>query len=118
MPIKTTFTNAALETNYRIRAAEVSRITTLSIRQVQSMAATGRIPGAAKLGEIWTFRVDALQAWIKAQEQACQRSSRPIATGAVVRFGSASSITPEASIDEAFERLIRKRRVNLRATNG
>src|SRR5580692_3546961 len=96
----------------RIRPAEVARITSLSLRQIQSMAATGKIPGAAKLGGVWTFSPEKLHAWIKAQEQACQRSSRPIATGAAVRFGSASSTAPEASIDEAFERLIRKRRVN------
>src|SRR6202521_636144 len=93
----------------RIRPAEVARITSLSLRQIQSMAATGRIPGAAKLGGIWTFDPAKINAWIKAQEQACQRSSQRIATGARTRFGVVSS-SPDASIDEAFEQLIRGKR--------
>lgn len=35
----------------RVHAREVARLTGLSLRAVQAMAAAGRIPGAAKLGD-------------------------------------------------------------------
>jgi len=92
----------------RIRPVDVSRITSLSLRQIQNMAASGRIPGAAKLGGVWIFDPHQIDVWIKAQEQACQRNFRRIATGAMAQSGVVSS-SPKESIDEAFEQLIRRR---------
>src|ERR1700683_752265 len=84
-------------------------MTSLSLRQVQSMAAAGKIPGAAKLGGVWTFDPVQLTAWIRRQEKACQRNSRPTATRGTASSGDVLSL-PDGNIDEAFARLIHARR--------
>lgn len=90
----------------RIRPRDVARITSLSVRKIQEMAAQGRIPGAAKLGGVWTFDPTQIQAWIRGEERlACQ--TRDTSTGAV-RPGGLGSVLPAASIDDAFERLLRR----------
>jgi hypothetical protein len=58
----------------RIRPTEVARLTSLSLRQIQSMAVAGRIPGAAKLGGVWTFDPDKIAAWVRAAEREALRS--------------------------------------------
>jgi hypothetical protein len=91
----------------RIRPADVSRMTSLSVRQVQFLAAGGKIPGAAKLGGVWTFDPVQIKAWITAEEcRTCHRADTSI-SGAT--HGGAASVSMAESIDEAFERLIRKR---------
>ena len=52
----------------RGRAADVARITSLSVRKIQEMAAAGRLAGAAKLGGVWTFDLAKVRAWIEAEE--------------------------------------------------
>ena len=58
----------------RIRTQRAAEITGLSIRGVQSMAARGDIPGAAKLGKVWTFNERKLRAWIKEKEEEAQQT--------------------------------------------
>src|ERR1700722_17693462 len=92
----------------RIRPSEVARITSLSMRQIQSMAASGKIPGAAKLGGVWTFDPSQISAWVrKAENEACRRPATTYTSAAT--YGGAVSSLPATSIDAAFERLIRKR---------
>lgn len=57
----------------RIRAA--CDATGLTARGLQAMAARGEVPGAAKLGRVWTFDAAKLDRWIRAREQAAQRAS-------------------------------------------
>jgi hypothetical protein len=49
----------------RIKPRDVAILTGLSLRQVQQMAAEGKIPGAAKLGGVWSFAPEKVTAWIK-----------------------------------------------------
>lgn len=98
----------------RIRPRDVAHMTSLSVRKVQELAATRRIPGAAKLGGVWTFDPNQIKAWIRRQERVvCQEQDTY--TGAARHGGGASELVA-ASIDEAFERLTRKRpRIGSRA---
>lgn len=59
----------------RARIEYVMDKTGLSRRTVQAMAARGEIPGAAKLGKLWTFDRMKLARWIRDKEQECQRTS-------------------------------------------
>ena len=93
----------------RIRPSDVAHMTSLSLRQVQSMAAAGKIPGAAKLGGVWTFDPAQIAAWIRRQEQLCQQNFRRTAMPATASYGDVLRL-PEESIDEAFEQLIHGKR--------
>lgn len=91
----------------RIRVTEVSRLTSIKRRTVQDMAAAGTIPGAAKLGGLWTFDPDKLARWIAQRErQAC----RQISTYAAPPIGAGSK-SPDANTDQAYERLMRAKRL-------
>jgi hypothetical protein len=59
----------------RIRADELARRLAQSKRKIQEMAAAGRIPSAAKIGAIWTFDPDAIDARVRSLEaKTVQRS--------------------------------------------
>ncbi|WCT75935.1 helix-turn-helix domain-containing protein [Novosphingobium humi] len=60
----------------------VIKKTGLSRRTVQSMAARGLIPGAAKLGKLWTFDRSKLGKWISDKERECL--SRQISSSGAV----------------------------------
>ena len=93
----------------RIRAAEVARMTSLSVRKVQEAAAQAKIPSATKLLGTWTFDPAAIRAWIRdCEAKPCQPSCQPTVISEVTRYGDVS-LSPDASIDEAYERLIRKK---------
>ncbi|WP_394031729.1 helix-turn-helix domain-containing protein [Xanthobacter autotrophicus] len=53
----------------RIRVAKAASILGIKSRTVQSMAMRGELPGAAKIGGLWTFDEAALRAWIREKEQ-------------------------------------------------
>ncbi|WP_394060680.1 helix-turn-helix domain-containing protein [Xanthobacter autotrophicus] len=53
----------------RIRAPKVASILGVQVRTVQAMALRGELPGAAKIGGLWTFDEAALRAWIREKEQ-------------------------------------------------
>lgn len=94
----------------RVRLADVARITTLSTRQVQKLAAAGQIPGAAKFGRIWTFDPIKIHAWINNQEASvCQAAPTPTSTFGVKHIGGGSRL-PAASIEAAYARLTRGKR--------
>lgn len=58
----------------RCRIAEACYWTGLPARTVQNLAASGKIPGAAKLGGLWTFDRARLRGWIRERERACGAS--------------------------------------------
>lgn len=49
----------------RVRAHEAAGILGVSVRTVQALAARGELPGAAKVGGLWTFDEKALRSWLK-----------------------------------------------------
>lgn len=69
---------------------------------VQQMAAQGKVPGSAKIGGVWTFDPDALDAWVKKLEaQVGTRARRGVTPN------MKSTIRPRVSVDEsAYEEAI------------
>lgn len=52
----------------RVQSSAAAAITGLKLRQVQSLAARGEIPGAAKIGSLWTFDLAKLRRFITHRE--------------------------------------------------
>lgn len=61
----------------RIRAIEVSDILGVELRTVQAMAARGELPGAAKVGKLWTFDEKALVAFLPEFRAGLVRPPKP-----------------------------------------
>lgn len=57
-----------MTTPERIQSAAAADMTGLKLRQVQSLALRGLIPGAAKLESLWTFDIAKLRRWITHRE--------------------------------------------------
>src|SRR5215469_2702337 len=93
----------------RIRPAEVARITSLSIRKVQEMAASGKIPGAAKFDGVWTFDPVQIKAWIHQRERAAACPMKDPYANAATSI-PAAYVLPDESLNEAFERATTKKR--------
>lgn len=55
----------------RLRINEAVLKTGLAKRTIQKMAQRGEIPGAAKLGSVWTFSRHKLARWISDAERRC-----------------------------------------------
>src|SRR4051794_14043107 len=73
----------------RIYAAQVSAIIGAPLRTVQTMAARGDLPSAAKIGRRWSFNEDAVRSWLKREEIKCQNEKhRPIPTGVTTFSGA------------------------------
>lgn len=89
----------------RIRAVRVAEMTGLSVRQVQVMALTGRIPGAAKFGDLWTFDPVAVERWIRAKENevVCQNQT----SSSVATRGTRASRSKDVTYDRAYEQALR-----------
>jgi hypothetical protein len=51
----------------RVRIEEAERVLRLGRRQIEKMAATGRIPGAIKFGRRWTFDLMQLRQFVQAE---------------------------------------------------
>lgn len=84
----------------RVAIHEAGRITGLKRRTLQAMAAAGRVPGAAKLGGIWSFDVERLRGWLRDQEQKVATS-----TCEVPRF-TVASLSTDANIASRYKQLI------------
>lgn len=61
----------------RIRAHAVGGILGISARTVQSLAARGELPGAAKIGGVWTFDEKAIRDWVKSISSTGEAGERP-----------------------------------------
>lgn len=90
----------------RVKVQRVSEITGMSRRQVQAMAAGGKIPSAAQLGKQWTFDEARVRIWIRAREKAVWQAT---STGAV-KHGGAGLRLRERNIEEAYARAIGQKR--------
>ncbi|MGI4950961.1 MAG: hypothetical protein ACRYGM_04090 [Janthinobacterium lividum] len=81
-------------------------MTSLSVRKVQELAAQGRMPGAAKLGSVWTFDPEKVRAWIlRAEQAAAARADRP--SPAVKLAYVEWSPRPACAVQAAYDRLIK-----------
>lgn len=60
----------------RIRAIEASDILGVELRTVQAMAARGELPGAAKVGKLWTFDQKALKKFLPAFRESLERPAK------------------------------------------
>lgn len=67
------------------------------------MAAQGKIPGAAKLGSLWTFDVAKLRQWISDKEE---EASRIVETRRQADFDVRRAWSENARYEEAYERLL------------
>jgi hypothetical protein len=87
----------------------------LEPRTVRSMAAAGRIPGAAKFGDTWTFDVIMLDAFVSEKErETCQNSRRLQRDLTGARVHSGGGYRPQAeTTDGHFARTIQKLRSNV-----
>ena len=97
-----------MDLSCRIRPSEVAQITSLSLRQVQALAVSGKIPGAAKLGGCWTFDERKLHDWIRAAEREACRNPVISTRGGIPTGGA--SVLPDVSTDALYERLIKGKR--------
>ena len=90
----------------RVRAAVIAETTSLSVRKVQELAAQGRMPGAGKLGGVWTFDPEKVRAWIlRAEEMAAARAKRSLPTPAPAH--DKCSLRPNCAVQEDYDRLIK-----------
>lgn len=102
----------------RIRAPQVACITGLSARSIQEMAQRGDIPGAAKLGKVWTFDEVAVRAWVKSKEQTVCREATvsgqtPARTTVTSNGGTelpmaVSRSTARSAVEAYEQRILRK----------
>jgi hypothetical protein len=84
----------------RIQSATAARILGVSRRSVQGLALRGELPGAARIGGVWTFDAERLATFIKQRECDAERSSTS---------GPASSpprLPTRAQTNAAYERLM------------
>lgn len=85
----------------RVQTRAASDITGLKVRGIQAMASRGEIPGAAKLGRVWTFNETELRRWIR------RRESEVCRTSIVAReSGMPEYRLPAMTEDEAYEQAI------------
>jgi hypothetical protein len=67
----------------------------LKRRNIQAKSARGEIPGAAKIGGLWTYNLAKLRGYVEQEEerqwQQSVRRHRPVATGAAIPCGAALS---------------------------
>ena len=61
--------------NGRIQSAAAARILGVSRRSVQGLALRGELPGAARIGRVWTFDAGRLAAFITQRERDAERAA-------------------------------------------
>jgi hypothetical protein len=59
----------------RIKTADVALVLGLSARKVQTMAACGELPGAARIGKQWTFNEAKIREFIVDKERETERKA-------------------------------------------
>ena len=107
----------------RIRVKDVAKRLAQSVRKIQEMAVRGELPSAVKIGAIWTFDPDSIDAWLKKLEVKSYRKA-----AAKELIPRQDSFRPQPMFDvSAYERAIfgpqgragpkpRKRRAVIRAS--
>jgi hypothetical protein len=87
----------------RVGIDKAMSILGLKRRNIQAKAARGEIPGAVKIGHLWTFNLAKLREYVKQEEERQWRQSgrrrQADAFGVVIPFGVASISTVARSGD-------------------
>lgn len=82
----------------------------LKRRNIQAMAARGQIPGAIKLGNLWTFGIAELRKYLTRESgRQCVAKPRPDAFGVAKPFGAAFTSTVRNPGDR-YKQVIQKLR--------
>jgi excisionase family DNA binding protein len=84
----------------RIRLKEAADALGATVRHVQSLVARGDLPGAARVGKLWTFDVRKLERYIAKREVAACQPKRTYIKGAT--FGGSAPHWEEKSDAKAF----------------
>lgn len=90
----------------RVKSDVVASITGYSIRQVQELAALGKIPSAAKPGAEWTFNEKAVRQWMRVKEREieCRTTSTNVRA-----FGTRASKFKVKTNEQAYEQVLKLR---------
>ena len=81
----------------------------LKRRNIQARAARGEIPGAFKIGHLWTFDVALLRRYVRERQLQCNGKRRQDAFGVAIPFGVAS-ISTVAKSDDRYRRATQRLR--------
>jgi hypothetical protein len=94
----------------RIFIESVAAILGMPQRSVQTMAAQGKIPSAAKLGRRWTFNECAVRSLLNEEEIRCQsvEKRRPEHIGAMASSGAVSVLRVSQPSSNHLTQTIRK----------
>jgi hypothetical protein len=71
----------------RIRADAAALVLGVTTRCVQALAARGEVPGACKIGKLWTFDETALRNWIKERSTCPEQKRQGSPSGAAMSYG-------------------------------
>jgi hypothetical protein len=91
----------------RIRAADAAAILGLTLRGVQELALRGDLPGAAKIGKLWTFSERALRDYVRERESEARCPTTETSINAAAFGGSERPLTA-AKQERAYERAMQK----------
>ncbi|MGU3496128.1 helix-turn-helix domain-containing protein [Xanthobacteraceae bacterium A53D] len=95
----------------RIRSHSAASILGVETRTVQALAARGEVPGAAKIGGLWTFDEAALRNWIKERTTCPRNQGLPNThTGVATRSGRDLPLQVANSVKASEQALRRLRR--------
>ena len=84
----------------RIQSAAAARILGVSRRSVQGLALRGELPGAARIGGVWTFDAERLAAFVTQRELDAERPTTPTPSPPTPR------LLTRAQTNAAYERLM------------
>ena len=84
----------------RIQSAAAARILGVSRRSVQGLALRGELPGAARIGGVWTFDAERLAAFVTQRELDAERPTTPTPAPPTPRLPT------RAQTNAAYERLM------------
>ena len=84
----------------RIQSAAAARILGVARRTVQELALRGELPGAARIGGVWTFDAERLEAFVTQRERDAER---PVVSG---KPPPPARLPTRAQTNVAYERLM------------
>lgn len=97
----------------RVRADRAACILGVERRTVQQLAQHGKLPGAAKVGRVWTFNELALRDWLAGKAAECEnRNERLNGVTGVVKSSGAGSLSTARKSEKACELALSSLREN------
>jgi phage terminase Nu1 subunit (DNA packaging protein) len=85
--------------NGRIQARAAASLLGVTARTVQNLANRGELPGAAKIGKVWTFDPAKLAKFIRAKESECPKTTFISAA----QSGGYARPSTESNVEKAYE---------------